>query len=380
MIGCAVVFLVRVRLRMACERWGRAALGVAAAAVVALTPPAFAQGEASDSLHDAERSVVRVVTVSLDATGQPVALDTGSGFAVAPGLVVTNRHVIQGSAQAVQIETFVIPERDAGGQSQRASVTETWADADLALLSAPGLPSPPMTIARMLPGKEATIRTLGYPGVTDEMRNLPLSEILRPQEPYVTAGTIALFSSIAPGGSRIDTIFHTAPLNPGNSGGPLIDACGRVIGVNTWGAGAQVGEDGQTTMSQGQFVATRASVLSRFLADAQVSATYVDGPCVPAAVQTLDERLQTDEASITNAAAQVARLQAGLQASDSRERQLSLWVAGLAGALGLLTAALVVLRLRPHLARRPRKAPAPPAPGPETAPEPGDPAPGEAAS
>ena len=355
----------------------RAALGIAATALLALTPPAFGQGEPNDPLHDAERSVVRVVTVSLDATGQPVALDTGSGFAVAPGLVVTNRHVVQGSVQAVEIETFVIPERDAGGQAQRASVTQTWTDADLALLSAPGLPSPPMTIARALPGKEATIRTLGYPGVTDEVRNLPLTEILRPQEPYVTAGTIALFSSIAPGGSRIDTIFHTAPINPGNSGGPLIDACGRVIGVNTWGAGAQIGEDGQATTPQGQFVATRASVLSRFLADAQVSAAYADGPCVPAAVQTLDERLRTDEASITNDATQITRLQAQLQDSDSRERQLSFWVAGLAGVLGLLAATLVALRLRPRLARRAPQRPAPSAP-PEASPPAAGPAPGEA--
>lgn len=345
---------------MSCEGWRlrRAALcAVTMAAGLGLTSAAFGQGDGRDPLRDAERSVVRVVTVSLDATGEPVALETGSGFAVAPGLVVTNRHVVQGSTQGVEIETFVIPERDAGGQSQRASVRQTWADADLALLSAPGLPSPPMTIARTLPGKEATIRTLGYPGVTDELRNLPLTEILRPQEPYVTAGTIALFSSIAPGGSRIDTIFHTAPINPGNSGGPLIDACGRVIGVNTWGAGAELGEDGQMTTPQGQFVATRASVLNRFLADAQVGANYVDGPCVPAAVQTLDDRLTTDEAAIAAAGGQIARLQTALQDSDARGRQLSLWVAVLAGALGLLTAALIAIGLRPRLRRNPPRRP-----------------------
>ena len=126
-----------------------------------------------------------------------------------------------------------------------------------------------MTIAETQPGKEATVRALGYPGVTDEVRKLPLTEILRPQEPYVTPGSIALFSTVAPGGARIDTIFHTAPINPGNSGGPLIDACGRVIGVNTWGAGAQMGDDGQMTTPQGQFIATQASVLARFLTDAR---------------------------------------------------------------------------------------------------------------
>ena len=208
--------------------------------------------------------MVRVVTISLDAVGEPVALETGSGFAVAPGLVVTNRHMVQGAAQAVEIETFVIPERDAGGQAQqrvrssRPGPTPTWR-----CWPRPASPRRRWSSPTRQPGKEATVRALGYPGVTDEVRKLPLTEILRPQEPYVTPGSIALFSAVAPGGARIDTIFHTAPINPGNSGGPLIDACGRVIGVNTWGAGEQMGDDGQVTTPQGQFIATQSSVLAQ---------------------------------------------------------------------------------------------------------------------
>src|SRR5262249_35478248 len=162
--------------------------------------------------------------------------------------------------------------------SVKAQVRQSWDDADLAMLDAPGLASPPLAIAEATPGKEATVRALGYPGVTDEVRNLPLAEILRPQETYVTAGSIALFSAVAPGGRRIDTIFHTAAINPGNSGGPLIDECGRVIGVNTWGAGAQLAADGELTAPQGQFIATREDVLAKFLGDAQVPVTYAAGP------------------------------------------------------------------------------------------------------
>jgi hypothetical protein len=328
------------------------ALGAALAAAgpCAIAAPATNAVVASDSpdpLHDAERSVVRVVTVSLDALGEPVALETGSGFAVAPGLVVTNHHVVQGSAQAVEIDTFVIPERDVGGQSQKASVTQTWADADLALLSVPGLSSPPLTIAQAEPGKEAIVRALGYPGVTDEVRNMSLTEILRPQEPYVTSGSIALFSSIAPGGGRIDTIFHTAAINPGNSGGPLIDACGRVIGVNTWGAGSQLGDDGQVTAPQGQFIASQSTVLAKFLGDAQVKANFVPGACVPASIQMLDDRLKTDETAISDAKGLITQLQAQLQTSDSRARQLSLMLSLVAGGLGVLVLVLIALGLRP---------------------------------
>ena len=364
-----------VAMRGIVARFGPA--GLALAAALCLTAPGAAQtptqaatrassGDSPDPLRDAERSVVRVVTVSLDALGEPVALETGSGFAVAPGLVVTNHHVVQGSAQAVEVDTFVIPERDAGGQSQKATVTQTWADADLALLSAPGLTSPPLTLAQAEPGKEAIVRALGYPGVTDQVRNLPLTEILRPQEPYVTSGSIALFSSIAPGGGRIDTIFHTAAINPGNSGGPLIDACGRVIGVNTWGAGSQLGDDGEVTAPQGQFIASQSSVLAKFLADAQVKASFAQGACVPAAIQMLDDRLKTDETAISGEKDQIAQLQTQLQVSDSRAKQASLMLSFLAGALGLLVLVLIAVRLRPK--RKPATA-APVAPHSETPPQ-----------
>ncbi|MEJ0066002.1 MAG: hypothetical protein WDM85_11765 [Caulobacteraceae bacterium] len=90
-------------MRRIAARYGLAALALSAA--LAATGPgvadtaatnAVAASDSPDPLHDAERSVVRVVTVSLDALGEPVALETGSGFAVAPGVVVTNHHVVQG--------------------------------------------------------------------------------------------------------------------------------------------------------------------------------------------------------------------------------------------------------------------------------------------
>jgi hypothetical protein len=320
----------------------RALLALAAAAALWTGGEAFAQEQPVDALRQAERSVVRVVTISLDQLDNPVAMDTGSGFVVAPGKVVTNHHVIQGAAGADKIEIFVIPDRDAGGPSQRATVSQTWAEADLALLNAPQLSSPPLAIAGVTPGKDATVHALGYPGAADAVRNLPLTEILRPQEPYVTPGSIALYSSVAPGGQPIETIFHTAPINPGNSGGPLIDACGRVIGVNTWGAGAELGDDGQMSTPQGQFIATRASVLARFLGDAQVSVTLNPAPCVPAAVQTLQDRLANDEAAIAAQKDQLTKADTELQDQVVSERRTAGELTATTAALGLLVVVLIV--------------------------------------
>ncbi|HUZ12148.1 MAG TPA: serine protease [Caulobacteraceae bacterium] len=326
-------------------------LGVLAliAGWIALAPPARAQAAANaDPLGQAERSVVRVVTVSLDATNSPIALETGSGFVVAPGKVVTNHHVVEGAPAAATVETFVIPDLDAGGAPQRVSVAQTWSDADLALLNAPGLGSPPIVIATVAPSKSATVHALGYPGVTDELRNLPLSQILEPQQVYVTPGSIALFSSVAPGGRPIDTIFHTAPINPGNSGGPLIDACGRVIGVNTWSAGTELADNGELSMPQGQFIATRSDVLARFLDEAQVSVKLATSTCVPAALQTLEDRLSGDEAAIALQKELIGRTQTALDNAAARQKQLALWLELTGAALAALggTVAFVLVRLR----------------------------------
>jgi serine protease Do len=302
----------------------------------------------ADPLREAERSVVRVVTVSFDQLDTPVALETGSGFVVAPGKVVTNRHVVQGAALADKVEIFVIPDRDAGGPSLKVSVSQTWTDGDLALLDAPGLASPPIPVASVAPGKDATVHALGYPGVTDEVRNLPLSEILKPQEVYVTPGSIALFSSVAPGGRAIDTIFHTAPINPGNSGGPLIDECGRVIGVNTWSASGQMSDDGQISTPQGQFIATRSNVLARFLSDAQVSLKLATGACVPAPYQALQDRLTTDELAISAQKDLIGKAQTSLQDAAARQKQLSMLLGLTAAALGAVgvAVAFALVRLR----------------------------------
>jgi serine protease Do len=340
-VGIAVA-----RLKFAAGIW---AAGVAVAATLLALTAAFAQPP--DPLQNAERSVVRVVTVSLGANGEPISLETGSGFAAAPGVVVTNRHMAIGAPQASQVQIFVIPAANAGGHSQRVTVMQLWADADLALLSAPGLSSPPLTIAQSPPGKEAIVRALGYPGVTDEVRKLPLTEILRPQEPYVTPGSIALFSSVAPGGAKIDTIFHTAPINPGNSGGPLIDACGRLIGVNTWSASSELSDDGQMTTPQGQFIATESSVLAKFLANAKVKATFSAGACVPAAAQVMEDRLRTDESSIAAEKDQIAHLQSDVRGLEGRDRKLLIGFAGGAGVLGLLVLLLLIFRRRSRPAK-----------------------------
>ncbi|HEV2363760.1 MAG TPA: serine protease [Caulobacteraceae bacterium] len=325
--------------------WVAAGLGLAFA--LAGVSAVQAQG-GPDPIARAERSVVRIVTLSFDASGQLTGVSLGSGFAVAPGEVVTNHHVIAGAAGAAQVQVFVIPERDSGGRPTQAQVAKDWPAPDLALLSAPGLAAPALTVALAIPAKDAAVYALGYPGVTDAMRKLPVEKMLSPEEPYVTSGSVALVSATAPGGDRFQTIFHTAAINEGNSGGPLIDPCGRVIGVNAQIGGFDNGAGGFTS-AEGQSTAVSASVLADVLGPQGLRPT--GAPCVAPIEAALSARLAADEAAI--AAEAQARVQAQAQlTAEARARRHDLRLfAIIIGALVVLAAGLVIVLRGPRPAR-----------------------------
>ena len=140
-----------------------------------------------------------------DATGELRISSTGSAFLIdSSGHAVTNAHVVAGCTRV----TF---------DSRPASVLREDRQNDLALLSTSRSvnPLPLRSSASVRSGDEVV--ALGY----------PLPSVLS-NEMNVTSGTISAMSGL--GG---DTRFFqmTAPIQPGNSGGPLIDRNGMVVGV-----------------------------------------------------------------------------------------------------------------------------------------------------
>ena len=100
-----------------------------------------------------------------------------------------------------------------------------------------------------------------------------------------------------------------------------------------------------------------------------MKASFGAGPCVPASVQVLQDRLKSDEAAIAGEKDEMTRLQGELQSAELKARQTSVDLSLVAAGLGALIVALIALRLRPR--RRPRggAAGAPVSPSPAPAPK-----------
>jgi serine protease Do len=206
------------------------------ALLLLLSPLAFApsSGEASD-ISAATRSVVRVAIFS-SAEGQRTLIGYGSGVVVAPDKIVTNAHVVE-PAQFDESVTFVIIPSE-GSKSYTARLTASLPSKDLALLQLnDGARLIPASFFSGVVGDGADVFAIGYPANVDVALERSESDVLRPQIPVKTRGSV----SSGRGSKSVDSLLHTAPIAPGSSGGPLVDACGRVVGINSFGSVADGG-------------------------------------------------------------------------------------------------------------------------------------------
>jgi putative serine protease PepD len=185
-----------------------------AAATNSLTP-----GQVYDRTKDSVAFITAQVTQDSGGPfgGSSSGQATGSGFVVSSdGYIVTNAHVVDG-ASSVKVKL-------GDGKSSAARVVGKDDSTDLALLK--------------IDPAGRTLKPLAFGDSDNAKVGDPTYAIGNPYglSRTLTTGVVsALQRQInSPNGFSIDDVIQTdAALNPGNSGGPLLDRAGHVIGVNS---------------------------------------------------------------------------------------------------------------------------------------------------
>lgn len=313
-------------------------LGALALLFALLALPASADPGDVDA---ASRGVVRVVIIGSE-NGQPTPVSHGTGFAVTPTRIVTNAHVV---AEAVQDDTLrigIVPSEGEGGAFARVVAVSPRNDLALLEIAKGSLRLPPLALAGSISSDLGEVSAVGYPMNVDLAQGLDIGDIFRAQPPVKSRG----FLSGERPSRQFDTILHTAPIARGNSGGPLLDPCGRVIGVNSFSSDSASGD-------AEFYFAVSLRELGPFLRSNGVEPVTNALPCRSIDELNAEERQRLEAAQSEARAAleqrseslrevrEKAQLAAQMQVLEARENRMALALIALLAAIGCGYAALV---------------------------------------
>jgi S1-C subfamily serine protease len=170
-------------------------------------PAPATPGVAPSLVPQVTASTVRVSGVACGVRLQ------GSGFSPAPDTVVTNAHVVAGTRRTEVLRP--------DGRTLPATVTAFDPVRDLAVLSVPGLGQPSLTLGAAVVGE--TDAVFGHPFGQAAIEVSPARVLRR-----VTADIGDIYDRPA---SPRQILVLNAQIDPGDSGAPLVDSAGQVVGV-----------------------------------------------------------------------------------------------------------------------------------------------------
>ena len=183
---------------------------------------------ASEVVAKLEKSVVLILSEN----------GFGSGFFVTPSKIVTNGHVVQ-DASTKGLEVFVVNE-NIGVHRAKVSDIQFSGDyaEDFALLSINEQVGIPLTLVNVQsPGdyKLDKVFAAGFPGSViesdEDFINLIQTDEFSVPDLVITDGTVSSHQKVF---GEVLAFVHTAQISGGNSGGPLVNQCGDVMGMNTF--------------------------------------------------------------------------------------------------------------------------------------------------
>lgn len=251
----------------------------------------------------AELGVVRVIVAIKNS--QSIGYSSGSGFYIGDNTLITNNHVIADASSG----KLVVARKDGPTAIEIRDATVFWTDKelDIAILKVPDIGCEELTLSEAPVEKGSRAFAIGFPTSADASRrsgsgqmgpsekefiNLAFSSnrgvidnanigLVQFLDPTVTSGEIrkTLTRKWQPEyNTELEVLDHDVNIGHGNSGGPLFDECGRVIGINTQGLDAQTIK----TLKLADIVknSSRITELISVLEKQNIAATVTSEPCI----------------------------------------------------------------------------------------------------
>lgn len=220
----------------------------------------------SDQRRTAIAQMMETSTVFIMTLGDNISM--GTGFIVQKDYVLTNAHVVEGGESF-----YIVGKSFAPIKAKVVKQIHSGSD-DFAVLHFNSPQNLPVLSFNLNLGRTDKVSAWGYPYLVtkfdDTLQQLLDGDYIAAPPIVYTEGTVSAFIRREGG----EAIIHTAAIAGGNSGGPLINNRGEVVGINTWGA---------TDEDEGAFVnaSLPASAAIRFLRSCNIEPLIADSSVQP---------------------------------------------------------------------------------------------------